>query len=185
LIYEDIDNNGIIDAKDRTAIGNPNPPIIYGFNLALSYKAFDFNVFVQGVYGNKIFNENRVLMSTTRNYDLYFYENRWSAEGTSTTYPSVMVTAGDQRTPSSFYVEDGSYLRIKSIQLGYNLPIDFAKRIHVEKLRVYANAENPFTFFKYNGFSPEVSSDNPLLSGINKGIYPLSSIYSVGVNLIF
>ncbi len=185
LIFEDIDGNGIIDAKDRTAIGNPNPPVIYGFNLGLNYKSFDFNVFLQGVHGNKIFNENRVLMSTTRNYDNDFYENRWYEEGSSTEYPSVMVTAGDQRTPNSFYVEDGSYFRIKAVQLGYTLPLATTQKWHVEKFRVYVNAENMFTFFTYNGFSPEVPSDNPLLTGINKGIYPLSSIYSFGINLIF
>ncbi|HKI44284.1 MAG TPA: TonB-dependent receptor [Balneolales bacterium] len=185
LIFADVNGDGKIDASDRTAIGNPNPPFIYGFNLGFSYKAIDFNVLCQGVYGNKIVNENRILMFTTRNYDENFYKNRWHGQGTSNTYPSVLITAGDPRTPNSFYVEDGSYFRIKSIQLGYTVPQRIVSKLNLGRLRFYANAENPLTSFKYNGFSPEVASNNPLMSGINKGVYPLSSIYSLGINVTF
>jgi len=185
LIFEDVNKDGVIDDKDRTAIGNPNPPFSYGMNLGMDYKGFDVNAFFQGVAGNKIFNENRLLMYTTKNFDKAFYNNRWTGEGSSSTYPSVLIKAGDARTVSSFYVESGSYFRIKALQLGYSLPKSILTGIHIEKLRFYLNAENPYTFFKYNGFSPEVSSGDPLLSGVNNGVYPLSSVYSLGVNLIF
>lgn len=185
LIFEDINKDGVIDANDRTALGSPNPPFIYGFNLGGEYKNFDLNIFCQGVAGNKIFNENRILMTNARMYDKEFYENRWTGEGTSNTYPSVVYSAGDARTPNSFFVESGSYFRIKSIQLGYTLPKTALEKLHIEKLRLYLNAENPVTFFKYNGFSPEVSSSDPLLTGVDNSVYPLSSVYSLGVNVTF
>lgn len=185
LIFEDINKDGVIDASDRTSIGNPNPPFIYGFNLGGSYKNIDFSVFCQGVAGNKIYNQNRVMMSLVRNYDKDFYDNRWAGEGTSNTYPSVMYSGGDARTPNSFFVESGSYFRVKSIQAGYTLPKSLSSKIHIEKVRFYLNAENPFTFFKYSGFSPEIPSGNPLLSGIDNAAYPLSSIYTFGLNLTF
>ncbi|WP_430972362.1 TonB-dependent receptor [Sunxiuqinia rutila] len=185
LKFEDVNSDGVIDEKDRVSLGSPNPPVIYGLNIGLDYKGLDFNLFCQGVAGNKIFNENRLLMFTTKNFDKEFFENRWHGEGTSTTYPSVLVKAGDPRTPNSFYVEDGSYFRIKNIQLGYTLPERVFDGLGIQSVRFYVNAENPVTFFKYNGFSPEVSSGNPLLSGVDNGVYPLSSVYSIGLNLNF
>lgn len=185
LIFEDVNKDGVIDASDRTALGNPNPPFIYGFSLGGEYKNFDLNIFCQGVAGNKIYNENRALMTVARNYDKDFYDNRWTGEGTSNTYPSVVYSAGDARTPNSFFVESGSYFRIKSIQLGYSLPKLALQKIHIERVRLYLNTENPFTFFKYNGFSPEVSSSDPLLTGVNNAVYPLSSVYSFGINVTF
>lgn len=186
LKFEDVNGDNLIDAKDRTRIGNPNPPIMYGFGFGLNYKNFDFSMFCQGVLGNKIFNENRLLMSLTNQFDKAFYDNRWTGEGTSNTYPTPKVLVGDPRSyVNSFYVEDGSYFRIKTIQIGYNLPSRILDKISVKNVRLYLNAENPLTVFKYNGFSPEVASSSPLLTGINNGVYPLSSVYSMGINLTF
>ncbi len=185
LKFEDVNDDGIIDEKDRKALGSPNPPVIYGFNIELDYSGFDLNVSCQGVSGNKIFNENRLLMYITKNFDKDFYDNRWHGEGTSITNPSVLLKAGDPRTPNSFYVEDGSYFRIKNIQLGYTLPGKLLEGLGIQHVRFYVNAENPVTFFKYNGFSPEVASNSPLLSGVDNGVYPLSSIYSMGLNVNF
>lgn len=185
LIYEDVNKDGIIDANDRTSLGNPNPPFIYGFNLGGEYKNIDFNVFCQGVAGNKIFNSIRSQMWGVRMYDKDFYDNRWHGEGTSNEYPSVLISANDPRQLNSFFIESGNYFRIKAIQVGYSLPKNILSKLHMEKLRIYLNAENPFTFFGYNGFSPEVSSSDPLLSGVNLSTYPLSSVYSLGVNVTF
>lgn len=124
-------------------------------------------------------------MYITKNFDKDFYDNRWHGEGTSITNPSVLLKAGDPRTPNSFYVEDGSYFRIKNIQLGYTLPGKLLEGLGIQHVRFYVNAENPVTFFKYNGFSPEVASNSPLLSGVDNGVYPLSSIYSMGLNVNF
>ena len=186
LIYEDVNKDGVIDANDRTALGNPNPPFVYGFNIGGEYKNFDFNIFCQGVAGNKIYNSMRTQMYSVRMYDKDFYDHRWTGEGSSYDYPSVLISAGDPRICNSFFVESGSYFRIKSIQLGYNFSKNILSKLKIEKLRFYLNAENPFTFFSYNGFSPEAVSSDPLLSGVNSnGSYPLSSIYSLGVNVTF
>jgi TonB-linked SusC/RagA family outer membrane protein len=183
LIFADVNNDQKIDASDRTYLGNPNPPFIYGLNLGAKYADFDINLFCQGVAGNKVFNTNRMLRYQTENYDRDFYDHRWHGEGTSNTYPSAVMS--NPTTPNSFYVESGSYFRLKSVQLGYTLPARITKQAGIEKVRFYLNAENPLTVFKYNGFTPEVISSSPLSSGVDRGVYPLSSIYSFGVNLVF
>jgi len=183
LIFQDVNKDGVIDASDRTFLGNPNPSLIYGFNVGFKYENIDFNMYTQGVLGNKIFNCNRMLRYQTENYDRNFYLHRWHGEGTSNSYPSAVMS--NPTTPNSFYVENGSYFRIKTLQLGYTLPPSVNSALKVSKIRFYVNAENPFTFFSYNGFSPEVSSSNPLLSGVDRGVYPLSSVYTFGVNVEF
>ena len=183
LIFSDVNGDKQIDASDRTYLGNPNPQFIYGMNFGLKYSDFDFNLFCQGVAGNKIFNANRMLRYQTENYDLDFYKHRWHGEGTSNTHPSAVMS--NPTTPNSYYVESGSYFRVKTVQLGYTIPSLLVKRIGVEKVRFYLNAENPLTLFGYNGFTPEISSSDPLMSGVDRGVYPLSSVYSFGVNLVF
>ncbi len=183
LIFEDVNGDEEIDADDRTFLGNPNPSFTFGINLNMSYKNFDFSIFGQGVSGNKIFNANRMLRYQTENFDEDFYKHRWHGEGTSNRYPSAVMS--NPTTPNSFYVETGNYIRVKNIQLGYNLPAMFIRQIGIQKTRFYLNAENPLTVFKYHGFSPEVSSTNPLMSGADRNVYPLSSIYSIGVNVTF
>lgn len=183
LIFADVNNDQKIDASDRTFLGNPNPPFSYGLNIGIKYAAFDLNLFCQGVAGNKIFNANRMLRYQTENYDRDFYNNRWHGEGTSNTYPSAVMS--NPTTPNSFYVESGSYFRLKTFQLGFTIPSLITKKVGIEKVRFYLNAENPLTIFGYNGFTPEISSSSPLMSGVDRGVYPLSSVYSFGVNLIF
>lgn len=182
LIYADINKDKVIDEQDRTNIGDPNIPFFYGFDAYVAYKGFDVTVSLQGVAGNKIFNANRMFRYGTENFDADFVKNRWHGEGTSNSYPSA--TWSNATTPSSFYVENGSYLRIKSIQLGYFVPTDYLSRVYVKQLRLYLNAENPFTFTKYNGFSPEIGG-SPLMSGVDRNTYPLSSVYSIGLNITF
>ena len=124
-----------------------------------------------------------MLRYQTENYDLDFYKNRWHGEGTSNSYPSSVMS--NPTTPNSYYVESGSYFRLKTVQLGYTIPQLMCKKVGVEKVRFYVNAENPLTIFGYNGFTPEVASSDPLMSGVDRGVYPLSSVYSFGVNLTF
>jgi len=183
LIFQDVNGDKQIDASDRTYLGNPNPPFIYGFNIGVKYSNLDLNIYCQGVAGNKIFNSNRMLRYQTENYDLDFYKNRWHGEGTSNSYPSSVMS--NPTTPNSYYVESGSYFRLKTVQLGYTIPQLMCKKVGVEKVRFYVNAENPLTIFGYNGFTPEVASSDPLMSGVDRGVYPLSSVYSFGVNLTF
>ncbi|WP_299176771.1 SusC/RagA family TonB-linked outer membrane protein [uncultured Chryseobacterium sp.] len=186
--FVDRDGNGVIDNNDKTFLGSPLPDFTYGFGVNLEAYNFDFSIDFQGVYGNEIYNFNREQRFGNESWDLDFYNNRWKGEGTSNIYP--MVT-NDQNIikPNSFYVEDGSFFRIRNIQLGYTIPKDFFGS-KIQKLRVYFSAQNPWTSFKYNGFSPEIllnptNNDEKVQFGVDRNTYPLSAIYSMGVNLTF
>ncbi|QCO47506.1 SusC/RagA family TonB-linked outer membrane protein [Elizabethkingia sp. 2-6] len=182
--FADLDGNGVIDARDKTFLGSPIPKYTYGFGFNLSVYDFDFAMDFQGVQGNKIYNYNREQRYGNENWDLDFYKNRWQGVGTSNSYP---MTTNNQAIilPSSFFVEDGSFFRIRNIQLGYTLPKEFTKQLAVQKLRLYFSAQNPWTSFKYNGFSPEIMNSDRVQMGIDNNIYPISAIYTFGMNLTF
>ncbi|WP_407484477.1 SusC/RagA family TonB-linked outer membrane protein [Elizabethkingia miricola] len=182
--FADLDGNGVIDARDKTFLGSPIPKYTYGFGFNLSVYDFDFAMDFQGVQGNKIYNYNREQRYGNENWDLDFYKNRWQGAGTSNSYP---MTTNNQAIilPSSFFVEDGSFFRIRNIQLGYTLPKEFTKQLAVQKLRLYFSAQNPWTSFKYNGFSPEIMNSDRVQMGIDNNIYPISAIYTFGMNLTF
>ena len=180
--FKDQDGNGIIDSRDKTFLGSPIPKGSYGFGVNFNIYAIDIAVDFQGVFGNKIYNYNREQRFGSETWDLDMYNNRWNGAGTSNT--NAMITSNQLViAPSSFYVEDGSYIRIRNIQVGYNLPRDFAKSLSVTKLRLYLSAQNPWTSFKYNGFSPEITNSDRVQMGIDNNIYPISAIYTMGMNL--
>ncbi|SHG05416.1 SusC/RagA family TonB-linked outer membrane protein [Chryseobacterium vrystaatense] len=182
--FKDIDGNGVIDARDKTFLGSPIPKGTYGFGVNLNVYDFDFAIDFQGVFGNKIYNFNREQRYGNENWDLDFYNNRWHGAGTSNDYP---MATNDQSIilPNSFYVEDGSYIRIRNIQVGYNLPKSFADSMSITKLRLYVSAQNPWTSFKYHGFSPEILNTDRVQMGVDNNIYPISAIYTIGMNLTF
>lgn len=182
--FADIDGNGVIDARDKTFLGSPIPKGTYGFGVNLNVYDFDFAIDFQGVFGNKIYNFNREQRYGNESWDLDFYNNRWHGAGTSNAYP---MATNDQAIilPNSFYVEDGSYIRIRNIQVGYNLPKAFADAMSITKLRLYVSAQNPWTSFKYNGFSPEILNTDRVQMGVDNNIYPISAIYTIGLNLTF
>jgi len=183
--FADVNGDGIISEADKTFLGSPIPgSITYGFGFNLTYKSFDFGMDFQGVAGNEIYNFNRNQRFGNENWDYDFYKNRWHGAGTSNTYP---LTTNDQRIikPNSFYVEDGSFFRIRNIQLGYTIPTDLSRGMGINKFRLYISAQNPLTVSKYNGFSPEIMNTDRVQMGIDNNIYPLSSIYTMGVNVTF
>lgn len=182
LIFADLNDDKTIDEKDRTFLGNPNPPIYYGLDASVAYKGFDMGISVQGVSGNKILNAVSMWRYGTENFEKYMVDNRWHGEGTSNEFPSAALS--NAQTTSSFYVEDGSYLRIKSLQIGYSLPSSLLAKVGINKVRFYLNGENLHTFTKYRGFSPEVAGGS-ITGGVDKEAYPLSTVYSFGVNLNF
>ncbi|MBE7177401.1 MAG: TonB-dependent receptor [Mucilaginibacter polytrichastri] len=200
--YQDTNGDGFIDAKDRVVIGNPNPRYTFGLNTSFSYANFDLAVDVQGVTGVDIYNANKGLRFGSENYSKDFFDHRWSGSGTSNSYPSANIGGGTNYIPNSWYVENGSYLRFRNIQLGYTFPSSFTQKIKIQRLRIYANAQNAINFFKYTGFSPEVGSADPietrptlglpgsnppssLSAGIDNGIYPLFATYNFGLNITF
>lgn len=182
--FADLDGNGVIDTRDKTFLGSPIPKGTYGFGVNMNIYDFDFAIDFQGVFGNKIYNYNREQRFGNENWDLDFYNNRWNVAGTSNSY--AMAT-NDQAIilPNSFYVESGSYIRIRNVQVGYNLPKAFTSAMSITKLRLYISAQNPWTSFKYKGFSPEIMNTDRVQMGVDQNIYPISAIYTFGMNLTF
>lgn len=180
--FVDVNNDGVIDENDRTIIGNPTPDFIFGLNINLKYKGFDLLIFGQGVYGNDIFN-------ATRRYDLpsaNMYAsslNRWTGSGTSNQYPRLTLKDANMNfaRSSDFYVEDGSFFRIKNVQLGYHIPQKLMKQLGISSARLYYSGSNLLTFTRYKGFDPEIGSG----FGIDRGIYPQARMHSLGINVYF
>ncbi|MEP6949482.1 MAG: TonB-dependent receptor [Ginsengibacter sp.] len=179
--FIDLNNDGVINAGDRTYIGNPNPKFIFAMNNSFAYKGFDLNVFLQGVSGNKIFNANNIYqesMSTAENQTARTLD-RWEGEGTSNYMPRAIYGDPNQNSRvSTRYIEDGSYMRIKNITLGYTFPKQIIQRIRLSSLRLYASCQNVYTFTNYSGFDPEVG-----VNGVDYSVYPVTRTISVGINL--
>ncbi|MEP6713046.1 MAG: TonB-dependent receptor [Ferruginibacter sp.] len=172
--------DGKINNDDRTFIGNPHPKFTYGYNLNLYYKNFDLNVFIQGVSGNKIFNYWRTRSQWPGTFGKDALDT-WSPSNTDAKLPMWSVIGyGTNDVPSSFLVENGSYLRIKNIQLGYNFP----KMRGISRLRLYVQVFNIATFTNYSGIDPEISTGSPGAAGVDfGGNYPITRKILVGVNL--
>lgn len=179
--FKDLNNDGVINDKDRTYLGNPNPTFSFALNNTFSYKGFDLSIFLQGVAGNKIINANRFwneAMDVAQDQTIATL-NRWTGEGTSNIMPRAVFNDPNKNTrPSDRYVEDGSYLRVKNVTLGYNLPVNLIKQIKISSARFYVSGQNLITFTKYSGFDPEVGT-----SGIDNNVYPVTRTISIGVNL--
>ncbi|MEI3798771.1 MULTISPECIES: TonB-dependent receptor [unclassified Chitinophaga] len=176
--------DGVIDANDRVPLGNPNPRFSYGINTFFSWKQFDLTLDFQGVAGVDVYNVNLGARFGNENFTKDFYDKRWHGQGTSNTYPSAFIGGRDNYLPNSFFVENGSYFRIRNIQLGYNFPATMTERWGMKNLRVFANAQNAFNFFQYRGFTPEIGG-KPREAGIDNNVYPLYATYNFGVNVTF
>ncbi|MGM1054734.1 MAG: SusC/RagA family TonB-linked outer membrane protein [Bacteroidota bacterium] len=186
--YADIDGDGIITGDDRTFLGDPNPDFTAGLNIELTYKNFDFSLFLYGVYGNDIWNQVKWwndfyssfngAKSSTALYD------SWTPTNQNATAP-IQETGGSFSTanvPNSYFVEDGSYIRAKNVQLGYSIPNNVLERFGVEQLRLYVQAANLFTITNYSGIDPELTGTSTAF-GIDEGAYPSPRQYLVGINL--
>lgn len=183
VIFVDTDRDGTISDTDRTKIGKGTPDWTYGLNFSAAWKDLDFSFLVSGTIGNDIFD-------ATRRLDLRYVNlssemtDRWHGEGTSNTLPRFTWTNNnDNYRVSDLYVKNGSFVRLKNIQLGYTLPRMLTSRVFISSLRVYVAAENLLTLTGYKGFDPEISYDKS--AGIDRGIYPQARTFSVGVNLNF
>ncbi len=183
LKYVDINNDYEITEADRTMIGNPTPDFMYGFSFNLGYKNVDLSLEMMGVYGNEIYkawNQN--------NYAQFNYQiqrmDRWHGEGTSNWEPILSTARSINYTNSDYFIEDGSFFRIRNIQLGYNLGKKTLKHIGLKGLRLYANAQNPITFKNNTGYTPEIGG-SAIAFGVDNGTYPMPAVYSFGFNLSF
>jgi TonB-linked SusC/RagA family outer membrane protein len=190
--YKDISGtagvpDGSISSLDRQVIGNPNPKFTYGINTSFDYKNFDLSLDFQGVAKVDVYNANLGWRYGNENFTKDYFDNRWHGEGTSTTYPSANIGGGQNYLPNTFFVQSGSYFRVRNAQLGYTFPAAFNEKLKIRKLRLYANAQNPLNFFKYKGLSPEVraNENKPTQAGIDANVYPLSATYNFGINVTF
>lgn len=183
--FLDINGDGVLSDEDRTKIGKGMPDWTFGVNLSASYKGFDFSAMLQGTIGNDVFDATRRSDLSAVNLPSWMLD-RWTGEGTSDKMPRFTlgdVTNNNWRS-SDLYIYDGSYLRLKNIQIGYTLPETLTKRIAIERLRFYVAAENLVTFTKYHGFDPEIASGGTSL-GIDYGVYPQAKVWTVGLNIGF
>lgn len=179
--FRDLNNDGVINDADRSYIGNPNPKFIYAMNNTLSYKGFDLSIFLQGLYGSKIFNANNVYqesMAVAQNQTERVL-GRWVGPGTSNSMPRAIYNDPNKNSRiSNRFVENGSYLRVKTATLGYSLPKPWLQRARLSNARLYVTGQNLFTFTKYTGFDPEVGAN-----GIDFNVYPVTRTISLGINL--
>ncbi|RZK40945.1 MAG: TonB-dependent receptor [Pedobacter sp.] len=186
--YRDLNGDGIINNLDYSIIGNPNPLHIGGFTNNFVYKGFDLNVFFQWSYGNEIFNTNRIeFEGQTARIQLNMfasYADRWSLDNQSST--NHVVRGGGANVYSSRVVEDGSYLRLKTVALGYSLPSSWTKKIAVSSLRIYTSGQNLITWTNYSGLDPEVSTrPGALTQGFDFSPYPKARTITFGLNAKF
>lgn len=183
LRFVDINKDGKIDGNDRTYLGSPIPKFIFGFNVDLAYKNFDFSLDIQGQTGNKIFNGKDVVRPDPYNFEQHVWD-RWTGPGTSDSEPRASF-GGYNYSPSDRFIYDGSYLRVRNLILGYTLPKSVSDRMLLQNVRVYVKGSNMFTLTKWTGYTPEIGSYDVLSNGIDRGEYPISAVYSFGLNVTF
>ncbi|QZK89894.1 TonB-dependent receptor [Flavobacterium sp. CHNK8] len=183
LRFVDVNGDGVLNASDRTNIGDPIPSATMGFNVQMNYKNFDFAMYTFASVGNDMVrNYERNLTDVNR---LNYVLDRWTGEGSTNSTPRVTTGATGNSNFSSFFVEDASYARIQNIQLGYALENKFIEKAGLSKVRLYAGVNNLYTFTKYKGFDPGASSGAPLGGGIDNGFYPIPRTYLLGLNINF
>jgi len=185
LKFKDVNGDGEITQADRTQIGNPTPDFTYGLSVNLGYKNFDVSVDMMGVAGNEIYRTWNIYEWSQFNF-LESRMNRWHGEGTSNTEPILdrKRPINGKDYPSEYFIEDGSFFRIRNIQLGYTFGADMLKKLRMKSLRVYVNAQNPVTWKNNTSYSPEIGGSATAF-GIDANPYPVPAVYTFGLNLTF
>ncbi len=187
FIFRDRDGNDTINAKDQTIIGNPWPKATFGLSGGLAYKGFELRFQIYGTYGNDIFQafKFRTEGANFFNYSMKVWDKRWTGPGTSNDQPRLTTSdPNNNMRSSSYYVEDGSYIRLRNIQIGYRIPMKSSG--FVRNARVYFSIQNALTWTNYTGFDPEIgtnAANNPLYIGIDETNYPLPRVYTLGFNI--
>lgn len=181
--FRDLNNDGVINDDDRTILGSPLPTFTFSMNNSFAWKGFDLEIYLQGVAGNQIYNGNRAAleaMSVAQN-QLVTVLDRWSPTNPSTTMPrAVFSDPNKNNRVSNRFLEDGSYLRLKSITLGYTLPKRLTEKAHMSEVRFSLSGQNLFTLTRYTGLDPEVGG-----AGIDSNVYPVTRNFTLGLNITF
>ncbi|MDZ7743171.1 MAG: TonB-dependent receptor [Bacteroidota bacterium] len=183
--FVDINNDGKIGEEDRTMIGNPTPDWTLGVNASFEYMNFDFSFLMVGAFGHEIFNgsQRQDLRYTNRTTKIL---DRWTGEGTSDEIPRYTWSdINNNYQVSDLYIEDGSYVRLKNIQIGYSIPTNILSKIKASRWRFYISAENLFTITNYTGADPEIGQRGPFDIGIDRGIYPQARTFRFGTSITF
>nr|WP_315201888.1 TonB-dependent receptor [uncultured Flavobacterium sp.] len=182
--YKDVNGDGKITTDDRTIIGNPTPDVMYGFSMSATYKQFSLSLDFQGVYGNEIYRD----WGNGSTFAQFNYRaerlDRWTGAGTSNWEPRLNDGSGYNKLTSTYMIEDGSYLRLRNVQLAYDFDSKLLEKTSIQSLRIYLNAQNPFTWAYNSGFTPEAGG-SPISFGKDTGGYPLPAITSIGLNVTF
>ncbi len=184
IAYDDVNGDGMISAADRTFLGTPFPPYNFGGSISLNYKGLDFMIELQGVAGNKIYTQRRTANFATLNYEA----NRlkaWTAPGTSNVEPILDNTRGNNFLFSSYYLEPGDYLRLRTLQLGYTVKSEAFGRIGIKTARFFVSGQNMKNWSQVTGYSPEAQIGSILGGGADNGVYPVPAVYTFGMNLTF
>ncbi len=185
--YADINGDGMTNDEDRTFIGSPHPDFTFGLNLNFGYKGFDISALFTGSQGNEIYNYEKIFTD----FPTFVNGNRsvrvldsWTPTNTNATLPALSTSIQNAETqPNSYFVEDGSFVRLKNLQIGYALPGSVVDKLGMDSFRVYLQGSNLFTITDYEGFDPEIVSNNNLNLGVDNNVYPQSRILTLGVNL--
>lgn len=179
----DINGDGKIDGHDRTYLGSPIPRFIFGLNVELNYQNFDLSFGIQGQTGNKIFNKKEMERPNEYNFEQHVTD-AWTGTGSSNSEPKASF-GGYNYIPSDWFIQDGSFIRLRSVVLGYTLPKTVSNKMKIDQFRIYLKGNNLYTLTKFTGYTPEIASQDVLSNGIDGGIYPVTAIYSIGINLTF
>ena len=183
--YRDINDDGVIDDNDRTIIGRGTPIHTGGFTNVFRYKDFDLSIFFQWSYGNDIINANKYMFERyyMPNSNMFAsYINRWTPENPNSDIPRINEGSGGYY--STYGIEDGSYLRLKTVTLGYNMPKKIANKLYLQNVRIFVSGQNLWTWTKYTGMDPEVSTRNNVLTpGFDFSAYPRARTFSIGLNM--
>lgn len=186
--YLDVNGDGIINTSDVAYSGSPFPKFSYGLNLSANYKHFDFTLFIQGTYGNKMFDANTWI--TNRGTNDYNFNtdmlNAWTPSNTNTNVPRLTYDDPNHNSnPSTRFLYDASYLRFRTVQIGYNLPHDILNNLGISKVRVYVNAQNLWTLTSYPGYNPSYTGNGLLDRGLDQALYPISRNFTAGIDINF
>ncbi len=188
--FKDRNGDGVITDEDQAFIGSPHPDFTLNLTNEISYKGFDMSIFVQSVYGNEILNimrRNIEGMAGLSNQSKAVIDRFQTSNPSNTVPRPTSPDPNNNRRISTRFIEDGSFIRIKNITLGYNFPKAWLNRVKFKNLRVYASTQNLYTWSNYSGFDPEIGSfnQNPLINGVENGRYPISRSYTFGLNANF
>lgn len=189
MVFEDVNGDGTISGDDRTKIGSPHPDFTYGINVNLGYNSFDLSAFFTGSQGNDVYNYNKVFTD----FGYFFLGNRsdrvldaWTPSNTNTDVPALTSSYPlNESSANSYFVEDGSFFRLKNLQIGYTLSESIISVLGADSIRLYAQGTNLFTITNYNGFDPEIVSYDNLSLGIDSRVYPFAKTFSLGANIKF